>query len=62
MTPKIGPLNFLLKKKTSKNYSKIVSALLPPVARSRLLTLIGFPLWLPPSLCFSATSRFFIAT
>ena len=53
MTPKISPLNFILKKKTFKNYYNIVSALSPSIVRS-LLLLIGFLLWLPPSQCFFA--------
>ena len=51
-TPK-GPPKYI-----SKNDSKIVSALSPTIARSRLLPLIGFPLWLPPSL---RTSWFLLA-
>ena len=33
---------------TLKNDSRIVSVLSPTIASSRLLPLIGFPLWLPP--------------
>ena len=41
------------KTKASKNDLKIVSALSPTLARSLLLLLIGFPLWVPPSQRFS---------
>ena len=40
--------------KSLKNDSKIVSALSTTIARSRLLLLIEFPLWLPPSQRFSS--------
>ena len=40
MTLKMRPLKSLLKKKTLKNDFKIVSALLPTIARSRLFALL----------------------
>ena len=48
MTAKIHPLN-IFEKETLKNNFKTVSALSRTIARSRLLPLFGFPLWLLPS-------------